>query len=189
MNTAPIIQFLLTRSSRNGKCRYIRQVRGRAKYHRRSPRLQKSTSMKRLLHVHTAPKLHLAVWALQRQKTTLPDPYLPVPVVIGDSASHVTSLCSFVSFHPQNNPGKRWPRPPSTNGTQGLMQTPCPEAWWCAHPPPYLRMQDPASAASDSQPFLGKGGHFLQSVHALPVCSARFCHVTFSDFPTQPGTR
>ncbi|ELK17143.1 hypothetical protein PAL_GLEAN10014347 [Pteropus alecto] len=67
MNTAPITQFLLTRGSRNGKCRYIRQ----------------------------------------------------------------------------NNPVKQVVSSPSTNGTPGLMQTPCPEAWCRAHPPPHHRVQGP----------------------------------------------
>lgn len=140
--------------------------------------------MEQPLRVRPAPAPRLAAWAPRRQEIIAAQPRLPVPAVVGDSASRCLSLqvrlfssCEAGGLVLLQLMGHRaWRRPPR------------PEAWCRAHPHPtpvcgtlLLRPLTPS--------FLGKGGHFLQSVPALPIRSALFCRVTSSDSPTKPATR
>lgn len=139
--------------------------------------------MQQPLRVRPAPAPRLAAWAPRRQGIIAAQPRLPVPAVVGDSASRCLSLqvrlfssCEAGGLVLLQLMGHRaWRRPPR------------PGAWCRAHPHP-TPCAGPCFCGLSPPSFLGKGGHFLQSVPAPPIRSALFCRVT-SDSPTKPATR
>lgn len=140
--------------------------------------------MEQPLRVRPAPAPRLAAWAPRRQEIIAAQPRLPVPAVVGDSASRCLSLqvrlfssCEAGGLVLLQLMGHRaWRRPPPAL-RPGVVPIPT--------PPPCA---GPCFCGLSPLSFLGKGGHFLQSVPALPLRSALFCRVT-SDSPTKPATR